>query len=93
MSHLLLTNDGEVLVEETTLSKLVMDASDDDPRKGLRAAAELRREVERLEAQHVRRARNRGMSWAEIAGQLGVSKQAVHNKYGGRRVLALKAGP
>jgi DNA-binding XRE family transcriptional regulator len=33
----------------------------------------------------VRRARNRGLTWAAIAGALGVSKQAVHQKHGGGR--------
>jgi predicted DNA-binding protein YlxM (UPF0122 family) len=33
----------------------------------------------------VQSARDRGMSWQEIAEQLGVSKQAVHQKYRRRR--------
>jgi biotin operon repressor len=32
----------------------------------------------------VRRARNRGYSWQLIALALGVSRQAVHKKYGRR---------
>ena len=60
---------------------------DDDPRAGLSAAATLRGEVERLEAVQVRRARNRGLTWEQIAGALGVSRQAVHKKHGGRRLL------
>lgn len=60
---------------------LVRNASDDDPWAGLRSAARLRAEAERLEAVQVRRARVRGLSWAEIAAQLGVSRQAVHRKY------------
>jgi transcriptional regulator with XRE-family HTH domain len=35
----------------------------------------------------VRRARARGLTWQEIAASLGVSRQAVHKKYGGRPLL------
>ena len=35
----------------------------------------------------MRRARNRGATWAQIAAALGVSKQAVHKKYAGRGLL------
>jgi hypothetical protein len=44
-----------------------------------------RRELERREAALVRRARNQGIVWEQIAASLGVSKQAVHKKYAGRR--------
>jgi DNA-directed RNA polymerase specialized sigma24 family protein len=37
-----------------------------------------------MEAAVVRRARVGGMPWSEIAQHLGVSKQAVHKKYGKR---------
>ena len=57
---------------------------DDDPRMALAAARELRRAADRTEAAVVRRARVGGMAWAEIAEQLGVSRQAVHKKYGRR---------
>lgn len=33
----------------------------------------------------VRRARTGGLSWAEIAFALGISRQAAHRKYGGSR--------
>ncbi|GGA63014.1 hypothetical protein GCM10011490_11910 [Pseudoclavibacter endophyticus] len=46
----------------------------------------VRGEMERVEAVLVRRARNAGVTWAEIAAVLGVSKQAVHKKHGGRRL-------
>lgn len=71
------------------MTALAQAACDDDPRIALRAAAELRRATERVEAQLVRRARNQGLSWTEIAAQLGVSKQAVHKRYGGRGLLGL----
>jgi DNA-directed RNA polymerase specialized sigma24 family protein len=57
-------------------------ASNSDPRIGLRAVAALRRLLEQLEAVQVRSARNKGWSWQEIAAELGVSRQAVHKKYG-----------
>jgi hypothetical protein len=53
-----------------------------DPQVGLRAVASLRALVEATEELHVRRARELGWSWQQIAGLLGVSKQAVHQKYG-----------
>lgn len=66
---------------------LVRTAGDEDPRAGLSAAAQLRRQLEQLETVQVRRARNRGLTWEQIAAALGVSRQAVHKKYGGRRGL------
>jgi hypothetical protein len=42
-----------------------------------------------MEAQLVRRARAQGMSWADVAAQLGISKQAAHRKHGGRGVCGL----
>ncbi len=74
-------------MEVSELTALAVAAGDDDPRAALRATADLRRAVERQEAQLVRRARNKGLSWAEVAAQLGVTKQAVHRKYGGHRFL------
>lgn len=52
--------------------------------------AELRRvrlaqaELARAEAEQVRRARVLGYSWVAIADAIGVSRQAVHKKYGRR---------
>lgn len=66
------------------LAELVLATADEDPLTALAATAQLRGEAERLEAVLVRRARNRGMTWTEIAAVLGISKQAVHKKYGGR---------
>jgi DNA-directed RNA polymerase specialized sigma24 family protein len=57
-------------------------AADADPRTGLRAVRALRRLLEQLEESQVRRAREQGWSWAEIADVLGVSRQAVHKKHG-----------
>ncbi|SDI65567.1 Sigma-70, region 4 [Actinokineospora alba] len=63
-------------------TQLATAAGDKDPRVGLRAVAALRRLLEQLEAVQVRSARIDGWSWQEIADELGVSKQAVHKKYG-----------
>ena len=66
---------------------LVNAAGDDDTPIAMRAAAEWRRQAERLQAQLVRHARNARLFWADIARELGVSKQAVHRKHGRRRRL------
>ena len=49
-----------------------------------RAIARMRRELDQLEGVAVRRARNANATWQLIALALGVSKQAVHKKYGRR---------
>ncbi|PJK24145.1 helix-turn-helix domain-containing protein [Mycolicibacterium goodii] len=55
-----------------------------DPAVGLDAVRALRRLQERLEAIHVANARAQGWSWQTIADSLGVSRQAVHQKYNRR---------
>ncbi|GAA1713010.1 hypothetical protein AB0K40_29345 [Nonomuraea bangladeshensis] len=66
------------------LATLMRQTQDDDPLLALRATTALRRELERLEAGQVRRARVAGLAWSQIADAIGVSKQAVHKKYGRR---------
>ncbi|OLT44201.1 hypothetical protein BJF85_20195 [Saccharomonospora sp. CUA-673] len=66
----------------TNATELASQAGDRDPRTGLRAVSALRRLLEQLEAVQVRSARVSGWSWQEIADELGVSRQAVHKKYG-----------
>jgi hypothetical protein len=61
---------------------LAAAADSDDPIQALTAIAKLRKELDRVEAVAVRRARNANASWQFIALALGVSKQAVHKKYG-----------
>jgi hypothetical protein len=63
---------------------LVTQGSDPDPRIGLRAVAALSRLQTRLEELQVDRARSLGWSWADIAAELGVSKQAAHKKHSRR---------
>jgi hypothetical protein len=71
---------------------LATTAGSDDPAVGLRAVASLRRLAEQLESLHVDRARALGWSWSQIAVELGVSKQAVHQKHGGRADQNTKKG-
>ena len=63
---------------------LAAAADSPDPHTGLRAVAALRRLLEQLEALQVDNARAHGWSWREIAGILGVSRQAVHKKHARR---------
>ncbi len=60
----------------------VASAEAGDPRALLRRIAQQRAELDRAESLSVRRARNSGLTWQEIAGELGVTKQAVHKRYG-----------
>jgi hypothetical protein len=74
-------------MEETTdhqAANLADASSSRDPEVGLRAVAALRGLLEVLEALQVDNARAKGWSWQDIAGRLGVSKQAVHQKHGPR---------
>jgi DNA invertase Pin-like site-specific DNA recombinase len=65
----------------TAMSSLQRDVRRSEPEAALRALARLRRMVDQLEADQVRRARRAGRSWQEIATCLGVTKQTVHRKY------------
>ena len=64
-----------------SVASLGKQAAGRDPSVGLRAAAALRRVAEELELAQVRRAREIGWSWREIALMLNLTKQAVHHKY------------
>jgi predicted transcriptional regulator len=61
---------------------LVAQTASKDPAVGLRGVASLRALLEAVEELQVRRARELGWSWQQIADVLGVSKQAVHQMYG-----------
>src|SRR6476659_7714842 len=69
-------------------TRLADDTASGDPAVGLAAVAALRALLESLEQLQVSRAREQGWSWQQIAEALGVSKQAVHKKYGGRGRLS-----
>jgi hypothetical protein len=62
-------------------SEVVAQTASHDPEVGLRGVASLRALLEAVEELQVRRARELGWSWQQIAALLGVSKQAVHQKY------------
>ena len=65
--------------------EVVAQTASEDPEVGLRGVASLRALLEAVEELQVRRARELGWSWQQIAALLGVSKQAVHQKYTGER--------
>lgn len=69
-------------MDATIIRTLAGEAGSDDPIQALTAIRKLRRELDRVEATAVRRARNANASWQLIALALDVSKQAVHKKYG-----------
>jgi hypothetical protein len=67
---------------EVEPGEVVAQTASKDPEIGLRGVVSLRALVEAVEELQVRRARELGWSWQQIAVALGVSKQAVHQKYG-----------
>lgn len=72
-------------MDEEQLLSLVRLTAADDALTALASTANAMSELERLATVAVRRARNQGASWTQIAAAMGVSKQAVHKKYGGAR--------
>jgi transcriptional regulator len=71
----------------TQATELADATASRDPAVGLAAVTSLRVLLESLEELQVENARERGWSWQQIADALGVSRQAVHKKHGGRRLL------
>jgi DNA invertase Pin-like site-specific DNA recombinase len=69
-------------MDSGTLTALAAGAGSDDPIMALGAIRRLRRELDQAETLAVRRAKNAGASWQLIAIALGVSRQAVQQKYG-----------
>ena len=58
------------------------DRGDGSPVHRLAEIAQTKERIAREEAVAVRRARQAGLSWAEIGTLLGVTRQAMHKKYG-----------
>ena len=90
-----LSTDVNLGCQHRDLSTMVDGVSDDirtaigaaqggEPLPELRRLQALHADLARAEAEQVRRARAQGYSWVAIAGALGVSRQAVHKKYGRR---------
>ena len=63
------------------IEELSVNLSSDDPAIGLRASLALHRLAERVEANQVEAAREKGWSWQQIGDALGVTRQSVHTKY------------
>jgi hypothetical protein len=63
------------------IEELSVNLSSDDPAIGLRASLALHRLAERVEANHVASAREKGWSWQQIGDALGITRQSVHTKY------------
>jgi ATP-dependent Clp protease ATP-binding subunit ClpA len=73
------------------LAELAAEAADaPTPRAALRQLAGLRRELDAFERRQVARALADGASFAAIARDLGISRQAVHRRF---RALAARAQP
>lgn len=70
------------MVEADDIQFLVGALDGPDPIRALEAAAALQEDTSRMTTVLVRRARNAGCTWAEIAAALGVSRQAVHKRFG-----------
>ncbi len=77
-----LTNQAcQSILTGMDIEKLSVNLSSDDPAVGLRASLALHRLAERVEANHVASAREKGWSWQQIGDALGVTRQSVHTKY------------
>ncbi|MBP2330014.1 hypothetical protein JOF56_010399 [Kibdelosporangium banguiense] len=76
--------------EDSTVGELAARVTDKDPAVGLQAVAALRRLLDELERLHVDNARRQGWTWQNIASELQVSRQTVHEKHATRRKLTGK---
>jgi hypothetical protein len=69
------------ILTDMDIENLSLNLSSDDPAIGLRASLALHRLAERVEANHVALAREKGWSWRQIGDALGITRQSVHTKY------------
>ncbi|RAJ61651.1 hypothetical protein K378_04011 [Streptomyces sp. Amel2xB2] len=72
-------------MDKAEVNDLVAVATSDDILEGLIAVRALRKLVEDIEALQVRRARDLGWAWGDIAEPLGISRQSAHKKHTRRR--------
>jgi ATP-dependent Clp protease ATP-binding subunit ClpC len=78
--------------EESHAGDLLRRAVDThDPDDALRAITVLRSELDRLEREHVTRARVAGSSWTSIADALGITRQAAQKRHRGAQPSAQAA--
>ena len=63
------------------IGEISLNLSSNDPAVGLRSSLALHRLAERVEANQVASAREKGWSWQQIGDALGVTRQSVHTKY------------
>lgn len=70
--------------EDTEADNLASAAERAHPEEALPAVRELRSLLPKWEARAVADARSSGWSWAAIARLLGVTRQALHARYGSR---------
>lgn len=66
---------------------------DGGPRDALQAIAALRPRLDELEREHVAAMVAGGSSWADVAGALGISRQAAHQRFRDLPVRRPSAGP
>lgn len=66
----------------SNVAAVAVDTS--DPKSGLLTVASLRMLADILELRQVEAALRAGMSWQEIAGALGLTRQAAHKKHSRR---------
>lgn len=69
------------LAADAVARAAVSDLSRGDRTKRLESASRLRAAADQLVTEFVLEERERGATWAEIGETLGVSTQAVHQKY------------
>ena len=67
-----------------SLGRLLKNAQNAElPMGALRALTELREELAAMERLHVENARQKGASWEDIAEALGITRQAVQQRFAG----------